>query len=556
MSESRSRNQQEIFVDLYRNLRKYNPDTPESAERLDPILRLLLQLYAHQLSRIDRRLDMTWDMATDSLVKSVCPNRGRWPIPAFTVMRCRPTDPVVEVDTHTRFFYKERREGGKTFFFSPHAGGKVIDAQVKKVLLQNENRIFDLTPAEASDAPPPSRAVVPGESAGPWRLYVALDYAGLQSGLAGAKAFIQAQRNVLKQLRWGYWYPGSHFGSFQDDSRFCPGLTCSIDDILNRDRETVDWGGFRRNGDLFDEVEDNFVLFPGGFTSVWEPGPVEPELGRLCRAQNISTPPENEHHYWIRVDLPDRGSKRAFAGGLGISFDSLLATNKNEMILFKHTGGNRVVEIEIAEHIDSVLEIVAVVDSNGNDYRAIHDFPDDPEVKVYATEERRDHLVLWFDYGSGIDVPPDSITVTYAVTDSVAANGIEAGKINDLYESHPGITSVSNITAVKGAIPAKSREQVRTEVSLRLRQRDRALTFDDIAAWARVFDPRIKSVKCRNGVQRFRRGLRKCIIVTVTVDKEEFYSDDETTLLQRRLRSYLKARSTVNTQYDIEVEKT
>ena len=80
---------------MHRELRAWNPQIPESPERLDPILRILLQLYAHQLSQIDLRIDQVWETATSSLIRSLCPEGVRWPVPAFTVMRCQVTDTAV-----------------------------------------------------------------------------------------------------------------------------------------------------------------------------------------------------------------------------------------------------------------------------------------------------------------------------------------------------------------------------------------------------------------------------------------------------------------------------
>jgi hypothetical protein len=101
---------------MHRGMRAWNTQIPESPERLDPVLRILMQLYSHQLAHIDQRVEHVWSAAANSLIRSLCPECLRYPVPAFTVMQCDPLDPVVEVDIHTRFFYKERREGGQTFF--------------------------------------------------------------------------------------------------------------------------------------------------------------------------------------------------------------------------------------------------------------------------------------------------------------------------------------------------------------------------------------------------------------------------------------------------------
>ena len=131
IKSSPSRSPEKIFADMHRELRTWNQQVPESPERLDPVLKILMQLHAHQLSLIDKRLDSVWEMAANSLIRAVCPESKRWPVPAYTVMRCQPSDPVVEVDPHLRFFYKEKREGGQTFFFSPLRKERLLAARIK-----------------------------------------------------------------------------------------------------------------------------------------------------------------------------------------------------------------------------------------------------------------------------------------------------------------------------------------------------------------------------------------------------------------------------------------
>jgi hypothetical protein len=162
--------------------------------------------------------------------------------------------------------------------------------------------------------------------------------------------------------------------------------------------------------------------------------------------------------------------------------------------------------------------------------------------------------VLWIDYSWTVDPPPDSVTVSYSVTAGDSANGLSVGSIASLYEGHPGVKSVRNLTITTGAIPARSQREIIAEVTTRLRQRDRALTFKDISAWAEAFDPRIKMVNCANGVQRIGGGVCRCISVTAKVDPEGFCSKDEIELLKSRLKSFLTDRSGINVRYTVEVE--
>jgi hypothetical protein len=547
---TRTRSAEEIFAQMHRELRSWNAKIPESAERLDPILRMLLQLYAGQLAQIDRRIDETWETAVQSLLRSVVPESRRWPVPAYTVMRCQPRDPVVDIDPYARFFYRERREGGQTFFFSATRKTRLLAATVKHLIYTDSSSSRDLL--QSADGRPVRMMAGPA-GAGAASIYAAVEYAGPPSAFKQATLFIKGSRDVARQLRWGYWHPAGADGKFADHARFCPGMTSSIDDLFPAGDRQIDWGGLRTTADLFKPIEDLFLTLPESFAAEWQPS-TTPEAARAAISKaGLSPVPAENKFYWLRIDLPRGGDRQALQPPVGLCFDSFIALNKNELRLFKHTGGNRLVEIELPEEISEILEISQVVDSQGREYTPRHELKGEPTKQQYAVEEREKRLVLWFDFFNTMEMPPDSLTVTYAVTAGAAANGIEANKINELYESHPGITSAENLIPVAGAIPAKSEAQLIEEVSARLRNRDRALSFEEISSWARTFDPRIKNALCENGVERGEHGVHRCIRVLVQVTADDLFSNDEARLLQVRLHSFLKSRSAVNTQFAVEV---
>jgi len=551
----KSRTKEKIFADMHRELRAWNPEIAESPERMDPILRIMMQMYAHQLALIDGRIDQVWEASVRSLIRSLCPEGVHWPVPAFTVMRCQVTDPVVEVDTHTKFFYKERRDAGQTFFFSPLRNEKLVAARVRHLFLAVDNTLVDLSPPGEAAGAPHSRPRSSLPFGGAYRLYIGIDHPGSAVDFDGATVFMMGPPDLLKQMRWAHWHPGTKGGAIGEAGcRFCPGLSPGLEQLFSEGRG-ADWGGLRTGGDLFQSLEDNFIVLPAHFTNQWEAGPPEPSLAKLLSRQGITINAPSGNLYWVRLDLPPGGDKNRFQSPFEIYLNCFIAVNKSELTLFKHTGGNRLVEVELPEDIAGILEITGVVDSAGREYVARHQAGADPNHRFYSPEERDGRLVLWFDFSSHLELPPDSLTINYATTTGVAANAIEAGKITELYESHPGISAVVNIIPTAGAIPAKTGKQIMTEVSARLRNRDRALTFGEISRWAMTFDPRITSAVCENGVERAARGVRRCVVVRVTVGEGRLYSEDEVRLLQTRLTSFLKARSAVNTQYRVEIIK-
>jgi len=552
MSYERSRSKEQIFTDMHRELRRWNPNVPESVDRMDTILKILLQLYAYQLERIDKRIDKTWDVAVDSLIKSLAPESKRWPVPAFTIMKCEIADPVVEIDPNTRFFYKEKREGGQTFFFSATKNQKLISAEVRHIFLRFDDLVYDLSPSDQKDEREQLELSSQLSNRCPGQIYLAVEYDGMPSNLLNAILFLRGSKTVLKQMRWGYWYPGSNFGEFYEDSGFCPGLVTDVEDLFSTSDDKFNWGGLRSSQDLFSSLENNFVILPEKFSSTWEIGDADTDLSDILKHNKIDIS-NDSRFYWIRVDLPDGGDKKQLKKGFDAYFNCCVATNKNELSTYKYTGGNKLVELEIPEEIENIFEITSVVDSNGEDYQPRYKLQNKPSQYSFALEERNNRLVLWFDFASLLEAPPDYITAKYSVTAGVSANGIEVGQINELYEKHPGISTAENMTRVMGAIPAKTSQQIIAEVSSRLRNRDRVLNFSEIVTWVKTFDVRIKNAECKNSIERAEKGVRRCIVVNVYVSGEDFYSDDETSLLKVRLNRFLKSRSTVNTNYQVEI---
>ncbi len=554
MKIEEARSPEKIFYEMHRELRAWNSKIPESPDRLDPILKILLQLYSHQLSLIDRRIGEVWTNAAHALVKAVCPESKHWPVPAHTVMRCKPADPVVEIDPHTRFYYKEKREGGQTFFFSSLRRERLLAAEASYVFFKFGRSVVNLSPSSRNEPGSMARSQFTSAPTGSGQLYIGIQFAGQPTDFAGASIFLKGSLEALRQLRWSHWYPGNRGGEFHQSAEFCPGLTNDFAQLFTTNERIIDWGGLRTGVDLFKSLEENFVIIPSSFAHFWEKGRPPAELVEALGAESsaLETSPPL---YWVQVILPPRGDKARLLSSFEMNFNCFIAVNKNELTLFKHTGGNKLVEVELPEEIDNILEITGVIDSSGRTYYPRHMIQNQKGQRGYSLEERDKRLIIWFDFASDLELPPDSITVTYAVTSGTAANGIDAGKISELYENHPGLVSAENITSTGGAIPARLEEQVIMEVSARLRNRDRAMTFVEIANWAKTFDPRIRSVTCENGVVRAGRGVRRSIMVRVKINPAEFHSDEETSLLSQRLESFLKSRSPINTHFTVEITR-
>ncbi|MBD3179845.1 MAG: hypothetical protein GF417_09715 [Candidatus Latescibacteria bacterium] len=555
MDKENARTEEQIFRDMHRELRAWNEEVPESPDRMDPLLRLLMKLYSSQLATIDSRIKDTWKAASSALIRSICPEGMRFPVPAYTVMQAECSDPAVIVDPDTSYFYKEEREGGDTFFFSSLKDEKILGARVMKLYFVSGGKVYDISPVEPGStrvSSSPQSSALSGAGA---QIYIAIEHEGHADDFHDSSIFMRGEEEALKQLQFSKWFPCID-GGFDEEGGFCPGLQAASGDLFSPDDTMLDWGGLRRSRDLFKPLENSFVPISGDFATAWRQGSPDADFLGMMKSSGMEIPERAGKLFWIKVLLPGGGDKTVFRKPFRLDFNCFLAVNKQARTLFKHTGGNRLVEIEIPDGIEEIVKIVSVSDSQGNDFVPRYEALSGKADNFYALLAEGGRLKLIFDFSSGIELPPESITVNYTVTNGMDANGISAGKINELYENHPGIESLQNITPVTGAIPAKTDEQIVTEVSNRLRGRDRAMSLDQIVNWAVTFDRRILSARCEKGVMKGSDGLRKCVIVRLEVKEKEFYSDDEIDLLRGRLESFLKGRTSINSQFKVEVDSS
>jgi hypothetical protein len=162
-------------------------------------------------------------------------------------------------------------------------------------------------------------------------------------------------------------------------------------------------------------------------------------------------------------------------------------------------------------------------------------------------------MVLWFDFTNYPGTIPNSVSVSYSTTSGSLGNGIEAGKITQLWERHPGIRGVTNILPTAGGMPAKTQEELRSEISLLLCDRGRAVSFEEIEHWSRLFDSRITASKCKNVIRKGSQGAFRSTQVEVKVKAKEFCSDQELDLLKKRLESFLKERALINVSIEVNI---
>jgi len=549
---------EQIYSELLKEMKYWFPEVPESSDRLDPVLRLFLGTFAHQVEKLNQKINSTWDQTFRSLARNIFAEGLRRPVPACTVMKVDPADPILELDSSVQFSYQDEKEE-RSLIFSPLGKAKLLKAETALVYYHSEQDLFQLVPRVENFGKgllPGGSQKLPSELAAEHSLYLGIRYDGSVQDFCDVPIFFHLDEKALAQIRWSRWFFCSEDGHFFEENSFCPGIDAQQKPEFSESQEEdiFSFSGVCRSVDLFGSFGNYFYYLPPSHLTRWKKCRVPHDLQKLGPADVIDSQTSNsEELFWIKIRLPEKADKGLIGTLKGIYLNCLLCINKKDLTFFKHTAGNELLEIELPEESTSILSINSVVDSNNKKYQNRLNLLSSKTSFSYVTEERNGHLILWFDFSDQSGPIPSSISVSYSTTLGSLGNGIEAGKIQSLWERHPGIRTVTNILPTSGGMPARTQEELLSEISSLLRNRGRAVSFEEIQAWTTSFDPRIGSAECENVVRKSSAGAFRSTRVNVRVKGEEFYSDDELKLLKKRLEDFLKARSLINVPIEVNI---
>jgi hypothetical protein len=556
-------NKERIYGQLLKEMKYWFPEIPASSDQLDPVIRLLLGTFAHQIEKLNQKINATWDKTFLSLVRSVFAEGLRWPVPASTVMKADPTDQILELDPTVRFLYRDEKEE-RNLVFAPLGRTKLLNAQLASAYYLTERGLIQLIPGgdqavgeDRERASASADAVaMPPRSSPRRRLYLGIRYHGSSADFLNVPLFVHTDEEANHQIRWSQWCLSSADGHFLEDGSFCPGVDSrQRPESPDPGRETFTFlGGVFDGADLFRSLTDRFFHLPPTRLARWGKCRIPYDLQRFIPAASLQEQGlEAEELFWIRIDLPERAEKTSLFGLQEVYFNCFVAVNKNDLTSFRYTAGNQLLEVELPEESSTILGIDSVSDSNGREYQSRLNLSSAKAPFGYVTEEREGRLALWFDFTDYPGAVPNSVSVNYSTTVGPLGNGLEAGKIKQLWESHPGIKGVTNILPTGGGMPAKSPEELLSEISSLLRNRGRAVSFEEIQRWAKLFDSRITFAECKNVVRKGPRGAFRCTQVNVKLEPGGFYSEDELRLLGERLERFLIERSLINVSIEVNI---
>jgi hypothetical protein len=372
-------------------------------------------------------------------------------------------------------------------------------------------------------------------------IYIGLKSLGQDNVIPQSDIFIQASSALLKYLRWSRWRFSDSDGVLGESA--IPGQTKM--DIIQKKRmvpELSVWGHNYYPFEHQEEYRDNFYDLAAG-----RAGSTPSQLSQALSAASVELLDNLGPVYWIQIESDRKIPPEEMKSFELVATNCVVALNAHYLKQNYFYHGPGPMEIKPQNKAEEIFEIVSLDDNQGHGYSNVYTSPGDGE-KQYRFIPRIDGNVF-----SLIVTPPetgqvpDRFSLSYRISSGDAANGIDPGLLNSLYNPHPGVESVINIIATRGGTSARSFNDMIKVFPRVLQSYNRAVVPSDFESLAIAFDKRIIAARATNGSIERDGVLRGCIEIELDMGGYSFDLEEEESLFLSRLSKFLEMRSPVGT---------
>jgi len=135
--------------------------------------------------------------------------------------------------------------------------------------------------------------------------------------------------------------------------------------------------------------------------------------------------------------------------------------------------------------------------------------------------------------------------VRLLLCNGLLGNNLAAGGIKSfLNRATPRTLEIRNVTGAAGGDDGESLTETRRRFTEMLLSRERPVTYPDLEAMSRAFEPKIRAVEAVPMLERGIDGLHRVQKVTITLDRDAFaLPEEEAEILKRELESTLQERA-------------
>ncbi len=372
-------------------------------------------------------------------------------------------------------------------------------------------------------------------------IYIGLKSAAPDLVVPQTDIFIQASPALLEYLRWSRWRFAGKDGVFDDP--VVPGRE-KLKKI--RDKSAVPelsvWGHNFYPFEHKEEYREYFFDVRKGMA-----GDAPSQLRRILSGASVELLDNLGPLYWIQVQSDRKIPLQEIKSFELAATNCVVGLNAHYLKQNYFYHGPGPMEIRPQNTADEIFEIVSLDDNHGRDYANVYTASGDGENKNYFVPRIDGNVLSLIVNPLEAGPIPDRFSLSYRISSGDIANGINAGLLNSLYNPHPGIESVINITKTKGGTSARSFKDMIKAFPRVLQSYNRAVVPSDFESLAISFDKRIVSAEAKPGSIERNGVLRGCIEMEVDMGGAGFDLPEEGSLFLSRLAKFLEMRSPIGT---------
>jgi len=148
------------------------------------------------------------------------------------------------------------------------------------------------------------------------------------------------------------------------------------------------------------------------------------------------------------------------------------------------------------------------------------------------------------------------VNVRALLSNGELGNDVAAGGIKGfLNRATPRTLEIRNVTESAGGDDGANLMEIRRRFTEMLLSRERPVTYPDLEAMTRAFEPKIRAVEAAPMLERGTDGLHRVQRVTITLDRDAFVLPEvEAEILKRELEASLQERSLLGLEIRVVVK--
>jgi hypothetical protein len=514
---------------------------------MDPVVHMIFKAVASRLAEINDKINNISDSIINDLACRIFFDGLLHPIPSSTVLKFTTGSSATTVDILTEAYWINTSvQPSATYFFAPVEPKELFPVEAVFALSISSNGIDVLwTNPSWKDRGEFlghfETAENPAKNVERDYIYIGLKPMGQDIEIQPNDLYIDASLELLDLLRWSRWRCSGSGGALGDI--FIPGQVKLEETWRGKSEPKLSlWGHNYYPYEHKDEYKGHFFGIDRGEAGN-TPKQLTDKLPNLSGGLLDNLGPL----YWIQVESDNKIPIENLKSFELAAMNCMVGINAHYLKQSYFYQGPGPMEIKSLNSADEIFEITALDDNHGRSYENVYTSTGDGKDKCRYVPRIDGNEFTVIVIPSDINPLPDRFSLEYRISLGEAANDISPGLINALYNPHPGIESVINLTPTRGGTSARSFNDMLKAFPDVLRSSNRAVVPSDFESLSVSFDRRIKTARARPGSIERDGVMRSCVEMEVDLGEYSFKHAGEESFFLSRLARFLETRSPVGT---------